>query len=302
MEVAANGSAPPWCRKATLSVGAAAALGFVAHRLLKRRRRGSDKAAVLAVVASGDAVGGAAARAAALGEMAVVSPSELGQAAGGRHTVAIFCSDASKYLELDMAFLQQCLEKLVPGGRVTARLGGLTEEEANRLETTGLFAGALEPTVVHHAAHNLAVEFSCEKPSWSSGAATELPGAVKRIDEDELLGEVPQPVGKGKSDCSSAPKACANCSCGRKELEEKVGAAEAKKRLEQGKERSACGSCYLGDAFRCETCPYKGLPAFKPGTKVELSSGETEGSVLLGFAAGEGSTETTNGKLLISSA
>merc|ERR1719159_1560451 len=124
------------------------------------------------------------------------------------------------------------------------------------------------------------------KPVWADSPVADLNGddsTGDRIDEDALLGEVPKPVGKGKSDCSSQPKACANCTCGRKELEDKEGAEEAKKKLEQGTVRSSCGSCYLGDAFRCDGCPYRGLPAFKPGSKVELSSGETETTGQLGM-------------------
>ena len=66
-------------------------------------------------------------------------------------------------------------------------------------------------------------------------------------------------------------KTCKNCSCGRAELEERAETeAEAKALLESGAVQSSCGSCYLGDDFRCDSCPYRGLPPFKPGDKVLL--------------------------------
>lgn len=97
-----------------------------------------------------------------------------------------------------------------------------------------------------------------------------LKAANPAITEAQLLqNDVVLESEKGGS-CATKPKACKNCSCGRKEQEEKGFQDQRVKDLENGNIKSSCGSCYLGDAFRCATCPYKGLPSFEPGDKVKL--------------------------------
>lgn len=98
---------------------------------------------------------------------------------------------------------------------------------------------------------------------------------------DDFPAEACKPNGKRR-------RACKDCSCG---LKEKIEAEDAAKRLAadsalntmkldtndlsevdftvQGKVGS-CGNCALGDAFRCDGCPYIGLPAFKPGEEIQL--------------------------------
>jgi hypothetical protein len=63
------------------------------------------------------------------------------------------------------------------------------------------------------------------------------------------------------SDCMTKPKPCKNCNCGR-----------AQKENIATDFKPECGKCYLGDAFRCEGCPYRGKPAFEPGDKIQLSN------------------------------
>lgn len=106
---------------------------------------------------------------------------------------------------------------------------------------------------------------------WTLSASDMLDDEVELVDDDALLDEddlkKPDPSSL-KATCGDGPKkkkACKNCTCGLSdELE-----AEAKTKKKTA--TSACGSCYLGDAFRCASCPYLGMPAFKPGEKVTLS-------------------------------
>jgi len=65
------------------------------------------------------------------------------------------------------------------------------------------------------------------KPKWGSGASLKKPSAwaslkeeTKVINEDTLLDEMTDKPLASASDCITKPKACANCSCGRKEEEE----------------------------------------------------------------------------------
>lgn len=105
---------------------------------------------------------------------------------------------------------------------------------------------------------------------WSLNSADLMDDDVDLVDEDELLDEndliKPDPSSL-KVECGpTKKKACKNCSCG---LAEEL---ESGKKSDVPAKTSACGNCYLGDAFRCASCPYLGMPAFKPGEKVALSS------------------------------
>ncbi|XP_031280339.1 anamorsin homolog [Pistacia vera] len=126
-----------------------------------------------------------------------------------------------------------------------------------------------------------------KKPSWKLGSSFALKKAPKSllkvqldddcdvIDEDSLLTEedLKKPKLSPVGDCEvrSTRKACKNCTCGRAEAEEKVQKLGLTMN-QLNNPQSACGNCGLGDAFRCNTCPYKGLPPFKLGEKVSLSN------------------------------
>ncbi|OMP05090.1 Cytokine-induced anti-apoptosis inhibitor 1 [Corchorus olitorius] len=149
-----------------------------------------------------------------------------------------------------------------------------------------LLAGFLEGERFQLKAINQTFGVKAMKPSWKIGSSFAIKKTVKNplkiqmdddsdlIDEDSLLTEEdlkkPQLPPVGDCEVGSTRKACKNCTCGRAEQEEKVEKLELT--MDQlNNPQSACGSCGLGDAFRCGTCPYRGLPPFKLGEKVSLS-------------------------------
>ncbi len=142
---------------------------------------------------------------------------------------------------------------------------------------------------------------------WALDSAPMADGGVSLLTpEDRARPECVFPAADGKK--VKRRRACKDCTCGLAELEqeEEERAAAAVKEAQQAfflegdddipahvksatagvegvwpvdrraeaKKTSSCNSCYLGDAFRCASCPYLGLPPFKPGEKVQLSIGD----------------------------
>ncbi|KAI1426248.1 cytokine-induced anti-apoptosis inhibitor 1, Fe-S biogenesis-domain-containing protein [Xylaria sp. FL1777] len=136
------------------------------------------------------------------------------------------------------------------------------------------------------------------KPAISLLPGDDLDGFLdddELIDEDTLLTEEDinrtiQPPAECIPKIGKRRRACKDCTCGlaaKLEAEDKARRAKADAGLGvlklgtdelddleldftvKGKVGS-CGSCSLGDAFRCADCPYLGLPAFKPGEEVTI--------------------------------
>ncbi|KAK6914251.1 Methyltransferase type 11 [Dillenia turbinata] len=186
---------------------------------------------------------------------------------------------------------KEILKVLKPGGLLvvhhTSSMGPQTGKATSSIERKLLVAGFIEAQSVQLGPALTAQSFGirAKKPAWTIGSSFSIKRATKSlpkvqidddldlIDEDSLLTEEdlkrPQLPPIGDCEVGSTRKACKNCACGRAEAEERV--QKLGLTVDQlNNPQSACGSCGLGDAFRCSTCPYKGLPPFKLGEKVSL--------------------------------
>jgi hypothetical protein len=133
---------------------------------------------------------------------------------------------------------------------------------------------------------------------------------VEYEDEDALLDLAPVVMVSASTaaaaaggGCATKKRACANCSCGRKEMEDAEERGEARPQLsdaELAKMKSSCGNCHKGDAFRCAGCPFLGKPAYDPNQVPVIAGGEEGAGVkleavddALPLSAGPTSTTTT---------
>jgi hypothetical protein len=192
----------------------------------------------------------------------------------------------TKGLEIDktLDIFFEVFRILKPEGKFYCFSSDRTFEISEKLSSNLTIAGFADTTITQDG--NDAV-FISSKPNWESGATQGISLKKKAnvdwsnnnndelMDASDLLSEqdLIKPDLSSVSDCKTAKKACANCSCGRAEMETQDSIKKQKVTLEMLENPgvgSSCGSCGLGDAFRCAGCPYAGLPAFKEGEKIVL--------------------------------
>ena len=103
----------------------------------------------------------------------------------------------------------------------------------------------------------------------------ELNSTEQKINPDSLLTDADKIKPDTNFDCGvdlgKTRKACKGCTCGLADELENEAKEKIKQNIVSGQTKSSCGSCYLGDAFRCSTCPFKGMPAYDKGNPPVLT-------------------------------
>ncbi|EFX03534.1 anamorsin family protein [Grosmannia clavigera kw1407] len=223
---------------------------------------------------------------------------------GSHRTEALQLLQRSAYTALVPSMKVGAKLQLQDGGRLQgaeareAILAGLVEKD-----------GVFEKTEEEEAEVVVPLRFGAKKKTAPAAAVATSKGPVvtlnlddyndgdELVDEDSLLTQEernrpPQQPPQCNVDGQKRRRPCKDCTCGlaeRLEEEDRTRRADADNNLSnvfkldsddlneldftiKGKTGS-CNSCSLGDAFRCSTCPYIGLPPFQPGEEVKIMSG-----------------------------
>lgn len=220
------------------------------------------------------------------GTVQVEHETMLMQSAHGKSSFDVIFSGtiSNPYLHSE-DLLREIVKILKPNGYLILRESQM-DRTTSKLKTALTLSGLVNIAQIQDT-DNI-VEIQCQKPNFEVGKSSRLPLSfanktpksdiskvwtldddVDIIDSDALLekDDLVRPDLSGiKTDCGTSKagkkRACKGCTCG---LKEELNGEPAPL------QKSACGSCYLGDAFRCASCPYLGMPPFKPGDQIVLS-------------------------------
>jgi hypothetical protein len=162
-------------------------------------------------------------------------------------------------IDISAEIFKRLAKELTDGGKILLDLTNISNSE--KLKTNLRIAGFSNIAITNNTV-------TAEKKVLKKGTNNENPWKMIKLEEKTdliLEDELIDPYDKFQkfseaSDCMTKPKPCKNCNCGR---------AENQKIADFKPE---CGKCYLGDAFRCEGCPYRGQPAFEAGDKIQLKN------------------------------
>ncbi|KAI6782183.1 uncharacterized protein J7T54_002420 [Emericellopsis cladophorae] len=200
------------------------------------------------------------------------------------------------------------VDSMREGGKFTMQDGPLASEDAREAILAGLAekGGAFEKVVEEEVVVPLRLG---KKKTNGAPKVAPAPVPVQSVqinldddldDDDEIMDEndlmtaedFTRPIVQ-PAECAPKPgkrrRACKDCTCGlaeRLNVEDQARRDAADANLQsmklkpdelydeldftvQGKTGS-CGNCSLGDAFRCDGCPYIGLPPFQPGEEVTI--------------------------------
>eukprot|EP00823_Brevimastigomonas_motovehiculus_P004697 TRINITY_DN3203_c1_g2_i1.p1 TRINITY_DN3203_c1_g2~~TRINITY_DN3203_c1_g2_i1.p1 ORF type:complete len:321 (-),score=105.34 TRINITY_DN3203_c1_g2_i1:309-1247(-) len=161
-----------------------------------------------------------------------------------------------------------------------------------------MYCGFVDMTSVNTLMGSIeCVAYSARKPPWQLGSSATLKSAStilasssaisssstsskvsissQDLADPELVTKKDDTKTEEKPKVCASRRPCKNCSCGRAARQnvqqaKDTAAKSDTKTAELKTTVSACGNCGLGDDFRCASCPYKGLPKFKPGEVVKL--------------------------------